>query len=199
MSVADRRAAAKSAGMSMSDYKNQNPSSGGRVGPIPGHKPSDIRGRSPQPTPYTGSFPTNSGRMSVADRRAAAKSAGMSMSQYKSGGTGGAGSGFTNAQMAGNAGGAKGLVKARREAQKTSGLSMKAYKAGVSSGFINKHGEKNTGNGSGGMSNQFGGSAWDNLNANFDQSEWDAHVKSSFENYVKAVGLRTGRNGMPLN
>ena len=92
---------------------------------------------------------------------------------------------YTNAQMAGNAGNAPGLVRARRQAQQNSGLSMKAYKAGVASGFINKHGEKNTSTGGGGVSNQFGGSAWDNLNKNFNQSEWDSHVKTTFDNYVK--------------
>ena len=102
---------------------------------------------------------------SVKERRAAAKSSGMSMKQYKSGAKapssskssgstnkgsssssnkgGGGGSStpkFTNAQMAGKGSGG-GLVKARRDAQQASGLSMKDYRAGVSGGTITKHGK----------------------------------------------------------
>ena len=108
---------------------------------------------------------------SVKERRAAAKSSGMSMKQYKSGakapssskssGTkgsssnkgGGGGSStpnFTNAQMAGKGSGG-GLVKARRDAQQASGLSMKDYRAGVSGGTLTKHGKAISG--SGGLQN----------------------------------------------
>ncbi len=105
----------------------------------------------------------------------------MSMSEYKnqnssSGGRPGRPSrpgSFTNAQMAGNAGRAKGLVKARREAQQASGLSMKAYKAGVSSGVINKHG-KATGT-VGGDDAGFN-SNYQNFLNNFSQEEMDKYA-----------------------
>ena len=194
--------------------QNQAAKAAASPSPSPAPSPRPAPSPSPSPSPSSSGGGGNSGgggggggnvnRVgSVAYNRANGLNKNPNRSNAKS-----VSQSFTNAQMAGTAGGAKGLTKARREAQQNSGMSMKAYKAGVSSGLINKHGAKNT---SGGVSNNSGGSAWDNMNANFNQSEWDATVKDNWNDYVKNnpnsglsygpefKGAQWGENGLKMD
>ncbi len=179
--------------------------------------PSPSRNPSPSPAPARQQAKAVA-QMSVKDRRAGAKAAGVSLRDFKQGKTGanavarktaqvnkrnpqsygsGGNNSFSNAQLAGNSKGG-GLVKARRNAAQNAGMSMTDYKAGVKGGSIDKHGRAKTG---GGMTNQSGGSAWDNLYKNFNQGEWDAEVAANEKEYYKNSpnsGMKRGWQGAQL-
>ena len=208
MSVGERRAAAKSAGVSLSNFKQGNTGAKyQKSAPAPSPSPSPSPSSSPSPSPSPAPRRQQAkaaAQMSVKDRRAGAKAAGVSISDFKQGKTGAKAvarktaqvnknnrtsapiggvqpNSFSNAQLAGTGKGG-GLVKARRNAAANSGMSMAGYRAGVSSGLIDKHGRAKR---SGGVTNQSGGSAWENMNSNFNQGEWDSHVKNHWDKYSK--------------
>lgn len=130
MSVKDRRAGAKDAGVSLKDFKQ------GRTGASAvARKTVQVNKRNPQPSSGTNN-PSSSGGTNNPS------SSGGTNNPSSSGGNT-----FTNAQMAGKGSGG-GLVAARRKAQQNSGLSMSDYRAGVQGGTIDKHGRPKTGGGS---------------------------------------------------
>ena len=114
-SATQRRAAAKSSGMSLRDYKSG--------------------AKAPSPSKSSGS--SSSSSSSTKSSSGSSQSSGGSSSS----GSGSSAHSFSNAQLAGNAGQAKGLVGARRDAARGAGMSLRDYKKGLASGTINKHGQ----------------------------------------------------------
>ena len=121
--------------------------------PSPSPSPSPTPSPSPSPTPTPTPSPSPSGGGGGAVNRVGSVAYNRAHGLNK--GAGGAGksggspaqqavsrtNSFTNAQLAGNAGRAKGLVGARRDAAAQAGMSLRDYKTGLASGTINKHGK----------------------------------------------------------